>query len=128
VGDEPQTVEEIDYVVLTTAPSLEGFRVIETLDIVTAECDLGVDFVQELFADMSDLWGGRRETIQRAFRDARATCLFELRRDARSLGGNAVIAVDLDYNEFTGGGKSMLFLVASGTAVRVEQVAEPDAT
>ena len=30
---------------------------------------------------------------------------------------NEVIGVDLDYSEFSGGGKSMLFLVASGTAV-----------
>jgi uncharacterized protein YbjQ (UPF0145 family) len=27
--------------------------------------------------------------------------------------------VDLDYSEFSGGGKSMLFLVANGTAVRL---------
>ena len=34
----------------------------------------------------------------------------------------AVIAVDLDYSEFSGGGKSMLFLVASGTAVVAESL------
>jgi uncharacterized protein YbjQ (UPF0145 family) len=32
-----------------------------------------------------------------------------------------VIAVDLSYNEISGDEKSMLFLVASGTACRVEQ-------
>jgi uncharacterized protein YbjQ (UPF0145 family) len=32
-----------------------------------------------------------------------------------------VVGVDLDYNEFSGGGKSMLFLVASGTAVRLNK-------
>jgi uncharacterized protein YbjQ (UPF0145 family) len=32
-----------------------------------------------------------------------------------------VIAVDLSYNEISGDGKSMLFLVDSGTACRVEQ-------
>ncbi|MDD9883321.1 MAG: heavy metal-binding domain-containing protein [Gammaproteobacteria bacterium] len=33
------------------------------------------------------------------------------------MGANAVIGVDLDYSEFSGGGKSTLFLAASGTAV-----------
>jgi len=32
-----------------------------------------------------------------------------------------VIGVKLDYSEFSGGGKSMLFLVASGTAVKLRQ-------
>jgi len=29
------------------------------------------------------------------------------------------VGIDLDYSEISGGGKSMLFLVASGTAVRL---------
>ncbi|MDD9823409.1 MAG: heavy metal-binding domain-containing protein [Gammaproteobacteria bacterium] len=33
------------------------------------------------------------------------------------MGADAVIGVDLEYSEFSGGGKSMLFLAASGTAV-----------
>ena len=49
----------------------------------------------------------------------RKTVLKELRKEAYLVGANAVIAVDLDYNEFSGGGKSMLFVVASGTAVEV---------
>lgn len=40
-----------------------------------------------------------------------------VRRQAHDLGANAVIGIDLDYSEFSGQGKSMLFLVASGTAV-----------
>ena len=36
---------------------------------------------------------------------------------AFALGGDAVIGVSLDYSEFSGGGKSMLFVVATGTAV-----------
>ena len=52
----------------------------------------------------------------------RETCLSELKVEADQLGANAVIGVDLDYSEISGGGKSMLFLVASGTAVVVEAV------
>ena len=46
----------------------------------------------------------------------------ELKKEADNIGANAVIAVDLDYSEISGGGKSMLFLVASGTAVKVEPI------
>lgn len=52
-------------------------------------------------------------------RDARETCLNELKIEAHSLGADAVVAIDLDYSEISGGGKAgMLFLVASGTAVK----------
>jgi uncharacterized protein YbjQ (UPF0145 family) len=53
-------------------------------------------------------------------KDARTTCLRELKIAAIELGADAVIAVDLDYQEFSGKGKGMLFLVASGTAVKLK--------
>ncbi|WP_275289309.1 YbjQ family protein [Halomonas elongata] len=105
---------------VTTAPSLEGQRVVKTIDIVTAECVFGMNVLRDMFAGISDFFGGRNQSSQKVLRDARVTCLNELRREAVAVGGNAVIAVDLDYSEFSGGGKSMLFLVASGTAVVVE--------
>ncbi len=41
------------------------------------------------------------------------------------VGADAVIAVDLDYQELSGGQKSgMLMLVASGTAVKLKAIAE----
>ena len=113
---------QIKSIVLTTAPSLEGFRILETLEIVTSECVFGINIFRDMFAALSDVFGGRSETSQRALREARQTCLWELRKEAHQIGANAVIAVDLDYSEFSGGGKSMLFLVASGTAVRVERL------
>ena len=87
---------------------------------MTAECVYGMNLFRDFFAGMSDTFDGRSETTQRALREARETCLRELRREAVRVGANAVIAVDLDYSEFSGQGKSMLFLVASGTAVEVE--------
>jgi uncharacterized protein YbjQ (UPF0145 family) len=106
-------------VLLTTAPDLAGYRVTRTLDIVTAECVLGLNFLRDFLAGMSDFFGGRSGTTQNKLREARQYCLSELRAEAQSLGANAVIAVSLSYSEFSGQGKSMLFLVASGTAVVV---------
>ena len=54
-------------------------------------------------------------------RDARNTCLEELKNEALELGADGVMGVDLDYSEISGAGKSMLFLVASGTAVKFKK-------
>lgn len=114
-------------VVLTTAPWLEGYRVAETIDIVTAECVLGVNIFRDMLAGITDVIGGRSESTQKTLRRARQAVLSELRSEAAAVGANAVIAVSLDYNEISGGGKEMLFLVASGTAVRVEANDEAEA-
>ncbi len=107
-------------ITITTAPSIDGFRVIRTLEVITAECVFGMNIFRDFFAAVTDIFGGRSSATQRVLRDARRTCLAELKKEADELGANAVIAVKLDYSEFSGGGKSMLFLVASGTAVVIE--------
>lgn len=108
--------------IITTAPSIEGYRVVETIEIVTAECAYGMNIFKDIFAVVRDLVGGRSKAIQNTLRDARRECLTALKFEALDAGANAVIAVDLDYSEFSATGNSMLFLVASGTAVRVEKV------
>jgi len=113
---------QIAGVQVTTAPHLEGYRITDTLDIITAEHVEGINLLRDILAGLTDLVGGRSKTMQNALREARKTCLANLKIEAHQIGANAVIGVDLDYSEISGGGKSMLFLVASGTAVIVEKI------
>lgn len=104
--------------VLLTTETNPDLHIIKRLDIITAECAFGMNVFKDIFASFTDTFGGRSKSIQNTLRDARKVVLDELRKEALSIGANAVIAVDLDYSEISGGGKSgMLFLVASGTAV-----------
>ena len=109
-------------ITLTTAQALDGYRVTKTLEVITAECVFGMNFLRDFFSSFTDFFGGRSGATQKVLKDARKTALEELRKEAAELGANAVIGVRLDYSEFSGGGKSMLFLVASGTAVVVESI------
>lgn len=109
-------------IILTTETTLSGYHVIDRIEIITAECVFGMNIFKDFFAGVRDIFGGRSKASQGVLRDSRKVCLSELRREALMVGANAVIAVDLDYNEISGDGKSMLFLVASGTAVNVEKV------
>jgi uncharacterized protein YbjQ (UPF0145 family) len=90
------------------------------VNIVTAECVLGINLLMDFFASVSDVVGGRNKTTQSALRDARNTCLRELKSEAAQIGANAIIGVSFHYSELSVGGKSMQFLVASGTAVCIE--------
>jgi len=108
--------------IVTTTGGLDGYRIAKAIDVVSAECVFGMNFFKDFLAGMSDIFGGRSETTQSELRKARETCLRELRVEAARLGANAVVGIKLDYSELSGQGKSMLFLVASGTAVILEPV------
>lgn len=108
----------MDGITLTTANNIDGYRS-TVIEIITAECAFGMNVFRDFFATVTDIVGGRSGSTQKVLQDARKTCLNELRREAARLGADGVIAVKLDYSEFSGAGKSMLFLVASGTAVKL---------
>jgi len=107
-------------IIITTEHAMPEYRVVERFEIITAECVFGMNIFKDFFAGIRDIFGGRSATSQKVLRDARHTCLTELSREALMVGANAVIAVDLTYNEISGDDKSMLFVVATGTAVRIE--------
>jgi len=108
-------------IILTTTNSIDGYKVIKNLDIVAAECAFGMNIFKDLLTNLSDVFGGRSKTTQNTLKNARIKCLNDLKEEALSIGANAVLGVDFDYSEFSGGGKSMLFIVASGTAVIIEK-------
>jgi len=113
------TEKQLSKIILTTemAPNIE---IEQRIEIITAECAFGMNIFKDIFAGVRDIVGGRSKAAQDVLRDARKMVLNELRKEAYAVGANAVVAVDLDYNEFSGGGKSMLFVVASGTAVKAK--------
>lgn len=118
--EAPRQVDQsiLGSIILTTESS-PNLPISERLDIVTAEVVIGMHLFKDIASAFSDTFGGRSKTMQKGLREARITALSELRREANAIGADAVVAVDLDYSEISGGGKSMLFLVASGTAVKL---------
>jgi uncharacterized protein YbjQ (UPF0145 family) len=112
--------DAVQAVTLTTEAYPQGLVILERIEIVTAECAFGMNIFKDLFAGVRDIVGGRSEAVQKTMRDARRTALYELKKEAHAVGANAVVGVDLDYVELSSVG-SMVMLVASGTAVRIEK-------
>ena len=109
---------------LTTTPTYPNLEIEEVKGVITSECVFGMNVFRDFFAGMTDFFGGRSEASQKVLRDARETCLNELKKEAYELGADGVIGIDLDYSEISGKGKGMLFLVASGTAVKFKEETE----
>lgn len=104
---------------LSTTPTIEGRKIREYKGVVTGEAILGANIFRDFLAGIRDLVGGRAGAYEKVLHDARDTALKELGEEARKLGGNAVVGIDLDY-EVLGSNGSMLMVSASGTAVVID--------
>ncbi|NBZ85978.1 YbjQ family protein [Stagnihabitans tardus] len=102
--------------IVTTTDSVEGSRITAYHGIVVGEAIMGANIVRDMFARVTDIVGGRSGVYETKLQDARQTALAEMQAQARALGANAVVGVDLDYEVI---GDSMLMVSASGTAVTV---------
>lgn len=104
--------------IISTTPNLEGRPIRDYLGIATGEVIVGANIFKDLFAGIRDIVGGRAGAYEGALRDARQEAFRELEAEARRMGADAVVGVDIDY-EVVGQGGSMLMVSVSGTAVKL---------
>jgi len=106
---------------ITTTPTVEGKRITAYAGLVSGEAILGANIFKDFFAGIRDIVGGRSAAYEKELRRAKDIALGEMAQQAQSLGANAVVGVDLDYETIqVGGGGGMLMVSASGTAVALE--------
>ena len=103
--------------IVTTTNSIEGHRITAYKGVVVGVAIMGANVVRDLFAQVTDIVGGRSGAYERKLQDAREVAFRELEQRAEAAGGNAVVGVDIDYEVV---GNSMLMVSASGTAVVIE--------
>ena len=105
---------------VTTTPNIEGKKIVNYHGLVSGDAILGANIFKDIFASITDIIGGRSGAYEKELRKAKELALEEMKDEARRLGANAVIGVDLDYETVGGGSGNMLMVSANGTAVNVE--------
>lgn len=108
-------------IVMTTSIDIPNRSVDRVISIVASEAALGMSIFKDVANNWRDFIGGRSGASQASLKEARIACLDGLRDEAHAVGADAVIAVDLDYNQLaTGGTGGILFVAATGTAVKLK--------
>ena len=111
----------MNNMIVSTTNNIEGRKILRYHGIVTGEAILGTNIFKDFLAGIRDIVGGRSGAYEKSLREAREIALDELKAEAHSLGANAIIGVDLDYENISAGGNSsMLMVSASGTAVQLD--------
>lgn len=101
--------------IVTTTPTIQGKEIKEYLGIVTGEAIMGANIIKDIFASITDIVGGRSAAYEKELTRAREIALREMEENARTLGANGIVGVDLDYETVRVG---MLMVTVSGTAVK----------
>ncbi|MCL5780091.1 hypothetical protein P378_04670 [Desulforamulus profundi] len=102
--------------IITTTPSIEGKPIKQYYGLVCGEAIMGANIVRDIFASITDIVGGRSGAYEDKLARAREIAVEEMTEQAKRMGANAVVGVDLDYEVIREG---MLMVTASGTAVTI---------
>lgn len=106
---------------VTTTDSLEGKTIVAYYGVVSGEAILGANIFRDFFASIRDIVGGRSGMYEKSLREAKEIAMREMIEAAQALGANAVIGIDIDYENISiGEGGSMLMVATSGTAVKYQ--------
>ncbi len=105
-----------ECMLIVTTNEIAGRQVAEYLGIVSGDAIVGANIFRDLFARVRDIVGGRAGGYEKALGGAKESAMEDMVGQARNLGANAILAVDLDYETI---GDSMLMVSACGTAVRL---------
>lgn len=102
----------------TTSYNIEGHSVTDYCGIVSSEVIFGANLFRDIFASLRDIFGGRSNSYEKVFQDARNNALAEIERKALALGADAIIGIQFNYNS-VGQRGSMLMVSITGTAVKI---------
>lgn len=105
--------------ILSTTNNIEGKKVAKYVGLVSGDAILGANIFRDFFASIRDIVGGRSAAYEKELRKAKDIALGEMREQAKNLGANAIVGIDIDY-ETIGTNSSMLMVSANGTAVILE--------
>lgn len=103
----------------STTPTLQGREIVDYKGVVVGEAILGANIFKDIFGAVRDIVGGRAGAYEDELGKARDIAFQEMEYEARAMGANAVVGIDIDY-EVIGIKGGMMMVSVSGTAVTIK--------
>lgn len=114
----------MNNILMTSGYNFEGYTISKYLGVFSGECALGTGFLSSLGAGFADFLGSNSNMYSGKLRKAKSYAIEKLAEQVQSIGGNAIIGLDIDYTSFS---LDIMGVIASGTAVRITPNAESPA-
>lgn len=105
---------------ITTTNSIENHKVEKYYGVVAANVVIGTNIFSDISASFTDFFGGRSESYQNKLQLIYKEVTAELEQKAYRIGANCILGLKIDFDEISGGGKSMFMVSAYGTAITLK--------
>jgi uncharacterized protein YbjQ (UPF0145 family) len=113
-------------IIISTTNFIEGMEIEKYFDLISTNVVLGTNIFSDIGASFSDFFGGTSDLYQNKLERIYKVALDKLRQKAKNLNANGIIGVNIDFDEVSGGGKSMFMISVTGMAVRLKSVEKPN--
>lgn len=104
-------------IIITTTNTIENCSIQKYLGIINTNIVIGTNIFSDIGASIVDIFGGNSTSYQNKLEQMQEQATEKLKLKLREIGGNAILGMSFDFDEISGGGKSMFMLSVSGTAV-----------
>lgn len=101
---------------LATTSQLDNKPVTQYLWFISAEVIVGANIVKDIFASITDIFGGRSWSYESSLITGKNEAMKELIAKATNLWADGIIGIDMAYNAV--GKWSMFMINVTGTAVK----------
>jgi uncharacterized protein YbjQ (UPF0145 family) len=112
--------EIVIRMILTSSNTLETYKIIEYMGLVTGESLIGANIYKDLFSGVRDVVGGRTSRYEEELEKARDIAFKSMEEKAEQLGANAIVGLKISYNNLGGTLGNTILVTAYGTAVKCE--------
>jgi len=118
-GSSPTTS---DLIVVTT-PAVSGYRITKVFGVVTGLTPRTRGVLGKFIGGIQAMIGGEVTAFTTEIEKARREAIERLKDQARSLGANAIVSLDLETSDLL---QTIILISATGTAVLVEKEASAE--
>ena len=106
-------------VLLTSTPTVQGYVITHYIGIDSVELIIATGLFSEVVTNLQDFFGKKSSLFEGKLRDAKNAAKNALKMLAAAQGANAVVAIDMDYTEFS---NNRVALILNGTLVQIEPI------
>lgn len=106
--------------IVTSTNNIEGGKIVKYFGVINSNVVVGTNLFSDIGASFLDIFGGTSSSYQNKLKNIYETSVQNLKIKAKDLGANAILGLSVDFDEISGGNKSMFMISVSGTAVSIE--------
>ncbi|MFC0232949.1 heavy metal-binding domain-containing protein [Vagococcus entomophilus] len=106
---------------IVTTETIATQKISEIKGAIFSEQVISVNIVKDALSGIKGIFGGKSHAYSAEYKKARELALIELKDEAKKLAANAIVDVQLHFNQFINSDIMLIVVTASGTAAVIAQ-------